>query len=186
MSRLDGETRLFEFGERLTARLDLPRVASALEPWTEWDPGAFALWADLRVSDASILGTVLDEAVPRQFGDVLDRYEQAALGAAGRIGTGRAYEVFGRRLYDHERYSASKTAFARAIELDATLYRSHYYLGRCYERQGADERALEQYELALRQRPDYDDAEEARSHLQDRLSAREERGGGGNGSEAAP
>lgn len=161
MARLDSETRLFGFTDRLIDRANLPRVGRALAPWLEWDPGEFAIWGDARLERGSLLRGAVERIVERQFGDISTPYADAALAAAREVGTARAFEVYGRRLYRRELYVPAMEALGQALAIDASLHEAHYYLGRCHEEQGQDTVAADEFEQALRLRPDYSKAEKA-------------------------
>jgi predicted membrane-bound spermidine synthase len=161
MARLDSETRLFRFTDRLIDRANLPRLGRALTPWLEWDAGEFAIWADARLEGGSLLRGAVDRIVDRQFGDISTPYADAALAAAREVGTAEAFEVFGRRLYRRELYGPAMEALRQALTMDASLHEAHYYLGRCHEEQGQGTLAAAEFERALRLRPDYSKAEKA-------------------------
>jgi predicted membrane-bound spermidine synthase len=171
MAQLDGESRLFRMTERLIERTALRAVQRSLAPGFDWDPGGFALWADLRLSGSSLLAGAIDEMVQRQFGDVTGQYERAAQAFAARAGTAEAYENSGRELYDRALYGSAAVAFDAALALDATLYRSHYYLGRCHERAGRGAKAAHEFQRTLELRPDYDKAEQALDRVRGHAAA---------------
>jgi tetratricopeptide (TPR) repeat protein len=161
MARLDSETRLFRFTDRLIDRVNMPQVGRALAPWFEWQAGEFAVWADARLERGSLLNGAVDRIVEHQFGDISLAYGDAALEAARRVGTAKAYEAYGRRLYRRGLCLPAMDALGRALVIDATLHEAHYYLGRCHERRGERAHAAAEFERALRLRADYRKAEEA-------------------------
>jgi predicted membrane-bound spermidine synthase len=168
MARLDGEVRLTELKDRLIERLDLQAVGREVGREVEWEPGAFAFWADLRVEESSLLAETLADVVPRQLGDFTEGYRSAALRAGEKVGSADAYFEYGYRMYERRICSGAVTSLGRAVQLDPALYRAYYYLGRCFEIQGDDRQAAGFYRQALRVEPGY---EKARAAL-DRVSSR--------------
>lgn len=165
MARLDGETRLIELRQRLIDRLELTDVQRALGGTMDWSPGAFAFWGDLRLKEDSTLAEVLNEVVPRRFGDFTEGYKRAASRFADEVGTARAYFTYGHRLYERRLCSAAIPALSRALELDPSMHRAHYYLGRCHERQGDDPLARSHFREALRIDPDFEKAQNGLERL---------------------
>jgi predicted membrane-bound spermidine synthase len=167
MARLDSEARLFRFTDRLIDRASMPRVRRAVAPHFAWEAGEFAIWADARLERGSLLRGAVDRIVERQFGDISTAYADAALEAAEQVGTAKAYEVYGRRLYRRGLYLPAMDALRQALAIDATLHEAHYYLGRCHEERGERALAATRFELALRQRPGYAKAAEALERTRD-------------------
>lgn len=167
MARLDNETRLFRFTDRLIDRANMPRVRREVAPGFDWEAGEFATWSDARLRRGSLLRGAVDRIVERQFGDISAAYAEAALEAARQVGTAKGYEAYGRRLYRRELYLSAMDALGRALAIDATLHEAHYYLGRCHERRGERALAAAEFAQALRLRSGYKKAEQALDRVRD-------------------
>jgi tetratricopeptide (TPR) repeat protein len=168
MSRLDTEARLYGLSDLLVQRLDLRAVGRALGPPMGWDPGAFALWGDLRLSSSTMLFDVLRQVVRREFGDVDPGYARAAAEQAAALGTAQAHLTLGELLVDRGLCSAALPLLERASRIDPTRPEAPYLIGRCHERQGSEAQAAEAYGRALRVDPRYDPARSAGVRLERR------------------
>jgi predicted membrane-bound spermidine synthase len=161
MARIEGSTRLFRLTDRLIERTRLAEVEEAIAPWFAWEPGGFALWADMCLAGTSLLDGAIRRILETRYGDLGAAYEHAALNMARRAGTAGAHEESGYRLYKRERYRAAIDALGQALTLDPGSYRAHYYRGRCREELGEPALAALEFEEALRIHPAYEKAEKA-------------------------
>jgi predicted membrane-bound spermidine synthase/tetratricopeptide (TPR) repeat protein len=157
-----GRGEIPEFNRRLEASLDLRRARDVFEGVMAWDPGEFALWADMRErhSEATLV-RVLHRVIPRQFPDVDERYAQAALRLARELGGAEDYLAYGRRLYHGEFYRPALEALLEALRIDPAMAEARYYVGRCHEELGEYEAARESFRLALELDPEDEDLREA-------------------------
>lgn len=80
------------------------------------------------------------------------------------------YFQLGLLRYSDGQSDAARTAFARAVELNASYANARYFLGLTYARLGDTDRALEQFEEVARTNPDNTDVAEIVSKLKKGIS----------------
>jgi outer membrane protein assembly factor BamD len=138
-------------------------------------------------SDQELLRSAEVAMERRRYGDarkdlqrLMNQYPDSELQAAARLGTGKA-------LYLEKKYDESRAEYLRFLELhpqDERGDEAHYYLGMTYFRQAesadrdqtSTRKALEEFELILRQMPDSPYAAEARertTHARRKLAEKE-------------
>jgi spermidine synthase len=142
MARLPGGSGLVKLKGRLRSQLDLYDMQQRINEHANWDPTEFAVFADLRLGQDTMLLRVLYNSYQWQFMSQTGNYGKTALALAEQIGTADAFYVYGEMLMRRGFYTEAIDAFTRVSDINPSRTGAHLNLGRCHHEQGDHAAAL--------------------------------------------
>src|SRR3989344_4912884 len=96
------------------------------------------------------------------------RMEQTAAVSPNNFGI---FFQLGLLQYQNNNFNAARYAFERTVGLNGDYANARYFLGLIYDKQGLEEKAIEQFELIQKTNPDNDEVKKILSNLKNSRSA---------------